>query len=32
MIRLKKDNFFVAPAYEVTGNVGIVIGIEVELQ
>ena len=32
MIRLKKDNFFVAPAYEVTGNIGIVIGVEIKLQ
>ena len=30
MIRLKKDNFFVSPAYEVTGNVGFVAGLEFE--
>ena len=28
MIRYKKNNFFVAPAYEVSGNYGFVIGVE----
>ena len=32
MLRVKKDNFFIAPAYEVTGNVGVVIGLEFNLK
>lgn len=28
LIRIKKDNWFIAPAYETTGNIGVVIGIE----
>jgi hypothetical protein len=31
MIRYKKNNFFIAPAYEVHGKVGITIGMEVQL-
>jgi hypothetical protein len=31
MIRIKKDNWFIAPAYEVEGNVGWVIGLEFKL-
>ena len=31
MIRIKKDNWFIAPAYEVEGNVGLVIGLEFKL-
>tara|TARA_R100001015_G_C4439187_1_gene33415 strand:+ start:209 stop:493 length:285 start_codon:yes stop_codon:yes gene_type:complete len=31
MIRIKKDNWFIAPAYEVGGNVGLVIGLEFKL-
>ena len=31
MIRLKKDYWFIAPAYETTGNLGIVIGMEYKL-
>ncbi len=32
MIRFKKDNIFIAPSYEVTGNYGIVIGYEFKLR
>ena len=32
MLRIKKDNFFIAPAYEVTGNFGVVIGLEFQLK
>ena len=32
MLRVKKDNFFIAPAYEVTGNIGIVLGLEFNLK
>ena len=32
MIRVKKDNFFISPAYEIEGNVGIVIGLEFNLK
>ena len=32
MLRIKKDNFFIAPAYEVTGNVGVVVGLEFNLK
>ena len=28
MFRVKRDKFFIAPAYEITGNVGVVVGIE----
>jgi len=31
MIRYKKDNFFIAPAYEISGNYGMVLGLEFEL-
>jgi len=31
MIRFKKDTFFIAPAYERTGNVGVVLGWEYKL-
>ena len=31
MIRYKKDNFFIAPAYEISGNYGMVFGLEFEL-
>ena len=31
MIRLKKDYWFIAPAYETTGNLGFVIGMEYKL-
>ena len=31
MLRIKKDNFFIAPAYETTGNVGFIIGLEYKL-
>jgi|TARA_R100001460_G_scaffold48675_1_gene86757 radical SAM superfamily enzyme YgiQ (UPF0313 family) len=31
MIRYKKNFWFVAPAYEVTGNVGLTIGVEYQL-
>jgi len=31
MLRLKKDIFFIAPAYETTGNLGLVIGVEYTL-
>ena len=30
MVRYKKDKFFIAPAYEMSGNYGLVIGIEYE--
>jgi hypothetical protein len=32
MLRIKKDNFFIAPAYEVEGNIGIVVGFEFKLK
>tara|TARA_B110000902_G_scaffold189595_1_gene214649 strand:- start:216 stop:542 length:327 start_codon:yes stop_codon:yes gene_type:complete len=32
MIRLKKDNWFIAPAYEKTGNVGVVFGYEIKIR
>lgn len=32
MLRIKKDNFFIAPAYEVEGNVGVVVGFEFRLK
>ena len=32
MLRIKKDNFFIAPAYEVEGNVGVVVGFEFKLK
>tara|TARA_R100000742_G_C4275378_1_gene95806 strand:- start:1140 stop:1433 length:294 start_codon:yes stop_codon:yes gene_type:complete len=28
MFRVKRDKFFIAPAYEITGNAGVVVGIE----
>mgnify|MGYP001239234137 FL=1 len=31
MIRVTKDSWFVAPAYETTGNIGFVIGYEFKL-
>ena len=31
MIRYKKDNFFIAPAYEINGNYGMVFGLEFKL-
>ena len=31
MVRYKKDKFFIAPAYEMSGNYGIVIGLEFKL-
>ena len=31
MIRYKKDYFFIAPAYEISGNYGMVFGLEFEL-
>ena len=31
MIRYKKDIWFIAPAYEVNGNTGLTIGVELEL-
>ena len=31
MIRIKQDNWFLAPAYETSGNVGIVFGYEFQL-
>ena len=30
MVRYKKNKFFIAPAYEMSGNYGLVIGIEYE--
>ena len=32
MFRIKKDKWFIAPAYERTGNAGIVIGIEFSIK
>jgi len=31
MIRLKKNYWFISPAYETTGNIGFVIGVEYKL-
>ncbi len=31
MIRYKKDIWFIAPSYEVSGNTGMTIGVEVKL-
>ena len=31
MLRVKKENWFIAPAYETTGNVGLVFGYEFKL-
>jgi len=31
MIRYKKDFWFIAPAYEVSGNTGVTIGVEFKL-
>jgi len=32
MLRVKKNNFFIVSAYEVTRNVGVVIGLEYNLK
>ena len=32
MIRYKKDNWFIAPAYEKSGSKGIVIGLEFKIK
>ena len=32
MFRIKKDRWFIAPAYETTGNAGFVIGIEFNIK
>jgi len=32
MFRVKKDKWFIAPAYETTGNLGLVVGIEFNLK
>jgi len=31
LIRIEKDGFFVAPGYEIDGNIGVVMGIEFRL-
>ena len=32
MIRYKKNNWFIAPAWEVDGNMGVVVGLEFKLK
>ena len=32
MFRVKKDKWFIAPTYETTGNLGLVVGIEFNLK
>ena len=32
MIRYKRNNWFIAPAWEVDGNMGVVVGLEFKLK